>query len=96
MEIWSQSSWWVEVVYNALLLFLPPLAGLAVATPLGLGVVRFVKQIYREFRPLVDESTDAIPRLIAAKTPYTAEQASKFLIDNIDKIIAALPDASNN
>lgn len=92
MEIWSQTSWWVELIFNGLLYILPPLATAAIAFPLGLSVVKYAKLIWREFRPLVDEPSDSIPRLIAAKTPYTADQVSNFLVENIDAIIATLPE----
>jgi hypothetical protein len=92
MDIWNDTAWWVELVFNVCLFILPTIAGIAATGTLGLKTVKWVRLAWKEARAMVDEPSDFVVRLIAARTGRTPEQVSKFIISNLDAVIAVLPD----
>ena len=95
INLWSESSWWLELVFNVLMLVLPTLAALAAASVFGASVIRAIKTIWREWlRPALDEPTDPLVKIIADKTGRKPETVSKWLTESIDDVIALLPAES--
>lgn len=93
MELWSQVEWYVQLVFNVLMFVLPTLIALAATGGLGAVVIRSFKQVYKEFvRQAIDEPTDMLVVLLANKTGRDAALISRFLLDNLDAIVALLPE----
>jgi len=93
LNIWSESSEWLEIVYNVLLLVIPALAGLAATSVFGAGLIRSIKLFWREWlRPALDDPTDPLVKLIAERTGRKPEDVSKWLTERIDEVIGVLPD----
>lgn len=90
-NLWNESAWYLELIYNVLLFVLPTLAGAAVSTVFGAGVVRAFKWLWRTFRPLVDEPTDPLVVRIARESGKSPEFVSTFLTSNLDRVVALLP-----
>lgn len=89
--IWHESAWWLEVVFNVLIVLLPTLAGAAVLAAGGLRTITVVRDGWRKLRPLVDEPSDLIVRQIAERTGRDPQQVSAFITSNLDRIVELLP-----
>lgn len=93
LNIWNESSEWLEIVYNILLLVIPALATLAATSVFGAGLVRSIKIFLREWaRPAMDEPTDPLVKLIAERTGRKPDVVSKWAVERIDDIIGVLPE----
>ena len=91
MEIWNETAWYLRVVFNILLVIIPALVVLVVASEGGIKVVRTAKMLFKTFRKAIDEPTDPLIALIAAKTGYKPEVVSDLLVTKVDEVIALLP-----
>ena len=91
ISIWGDSARWLEIVFNVLLIVLPTLAGAAALTVGGLRTLKLARDAWRLLRPLVDQPTDTLVRLIAQQTGRPAEQVSEFLTGNLDKVVSLFP-----
>ena len=93
MELFNETELWVKYLFNALMILLPLLASVAATSATGAATIRAAKKIYAELvRPAIDEPTDTLPQLIAKKTGRDAEWVSKQLRENLDAVIAVLPE----
>lgn len=91
MEIWNGTEWYVQLVFNVLLLILPTLIGLAIVNASGAKLVDTVRMLLNAIRPAIDEPGDPLIVLIAAKTGRKAEDVSDLLVGKVDEVIALLP-----
>ena len=91
MEIWNGTEWYLQLVFNILLVILPALIGLAVISASGRKTVSTIKMLFKSFRKAVDEDHDPLIVLIAAKTGYKPQQVSDLLVTKVDEVIALLP-----
>ncbi len=91
MEIWSETAWYVQLIFNVLLLVLPTLIGLAVVSAGGAKVVDTVRMLAKSIRPAIDEPTDPLVALLAERTGRRPETVRDFLTGNLDQIVALLP-----
>lgn len=91
MEIWNETAWYLRVVFNILLVIIPALVVLVVASEGGIKVVRTAKMLFKTFCKAIDEPTDPLIALIAAKTGYKPEVVSDLLVTKVDEVIALLP-----
>lgn len=93
MELFNETELWVKYLFNGLMILLPMLAVIAATSASGAVTIRTIKKVYAEWvRPAIDEGTDTLPQLIAKKTGRDAAWVSKQLRENLDAIIAALPE----
>ena len=75
------------------MILLPLLAGLAATSATGAATIRAAKKIYSELlRPAIDEPTDPIVKLIAKKTGRDPAWVSQQLRENLDAVVAVLPE----
>ena len=93
MELWNETHQWAEIVFNALLLVLPVLAALAATSATGAVMIRTIKKVYSEWiRPAIDEPTDPLVILLAAKIGKDPAWVAKQLLENLDAVAAVLPE----
>ena len=93
MELFNETELWVQYLFNGLMILLPLLAGVAATSASGAVMIRTIKKVYAEWvRPAIDEATDAIPQLIAKKTGRDPKWVAQQLLENLDAIIAVLPE----
>ncbi len=91
MDLWNETAWYVPVLFNVLLIVLSALAGLAVASEFGAQTIKSVRKLYQTMRPAIDEETDPIILLIAARLKLPPKTVRDFILGNLDKVIAVLP-----
>jgi len=91
VNLWTETPQWLSLLWNILLIVLPTLAATAALTAGGAGVVKTVRWAWAQARPLIDEPTDPLANLIAARTGRTPEQVVDFVVSHIDRIVALLP-----
>lgn len=93
MELFNESAWYIEMLFNVGMVVLPTLAGVAASGELGAQVIKRTKKVYAEYlRPAIDEPTDPAIMLIATKTGKSPEWVSAQLIDNLDNVVGTLPE----
>jgi len=88
MELWQTTNEWLEVVFNVLMIVLPPLIVAVGATEFGKRLLAFVIAAYKELRKLFDEPGDFLVRAVAVKTGRDPKVVSDFLTNNLDKVVA--------
>lgn len=92
VNVWNETYWWVNVVWNILLVVVPVLAALAATSAFGAAVIRTFKTAWKEWvRPAVDDPSDPLVKLLAEKTGLPAEVISDFLVENLDLLTDLLP-----
>ena len=93
MELFNETELWVQLLFNGLMILLPLLAGVAATSTFGAVMIRTIKKVYAEWlRPAIDDPTDAIVKLIAEKTGRDAKWVSQQLCENLDAVVAVLPE----
>lgn len=90
ISIWTESSTWLEIVFNVLLVLLPTLAGAAALSVGGLRVLAWARDAYRTLRPWIDEPGDPLIKAIAEKTGRKPEDVTAFMTSNLDRVIELL------
>jgi hypothetical protein len=91
LGLWNETEWYVQLLVNVLFYVLPTLALLAVANKSGAKVVETTRALLKTIRPAIDEPGDWLVLEIASRTGRKPEAVSAFLRDNVDKVIATLP-----
>lgn len=94
MEIWNDTQWWVELVFNVCLFVLPTLAGFATTGALGWRTIRITRRVWTVIRSGVDDATDPAILFLAAQSGKSSTAISKFLVATGDQIISLLPEES--
>ena len=93
MELFNETELWVQIVFNILMAVLPLLASVAATSAAGAMMIRAIKKVYAEWvRPSIDEATDPLIVLIAAKTGRDPKWVAQQLLENLDSIVAVLPE----
>lgn len=93
MELWNGTSELVQIVFNILIAILPVLAGVAVTSVTGAAMVNAIKRLYKEIvRPAIDEPGDLIIGVLAKRLGKDPAWISRMLVENLDAVIAVLPE----
>jgi len=92
INLWTDTAWYLELLWNVCLFALPTLAGLAVLTASGGAVIKIARTSWRMTRPFVDEANDPLILFLAAKTGHDPAQLAAWLIARGDEVIALLPE----
>jgi len=93
MELFSESAWYIQLLFNVLMLALPTLAGLAIAGELGAQTIKRTKKVYAEWvRPAIDEADDPAIKFLAGKSGRDPKWVSDQLIAVGDQVVALLPE----
>jgi len=93
MEVWNDTVWWVQLMYNLAWLVLPTLALAAVAFPLGRNVAKYFVKLWEYVRQLLDERTDPAIKHLAELSGKDPGEVSKFLVESGDSIADILKHA---
>lgn len=89
INVWSEADWWLNLLWNVVLLVLPALLAFEGTARLQRRVRYLWKNIIRK---AIDQTTDPAVVYLAAKTDRTPDEVSAFLVSSGDQIIALMPE----
>ncbi len=91
MELWSETAWYVVVVWNVLWVVLTALVAVSITSMAGAQTVRRLRHIFSELVvPAIDDKDDPIVRFLAEKAKRDPDVVATWLRENGTKIVELL------
>lgn len=93
LVLWAQAVDWIRFWITAALFVLPPLVVMFVTLFAGKHVVAAARTLYAWVRPYIDEPSDPVIAMLAARSGLAPDRVIELVTDNLDSVLLAITPA---